>query len=681
VSGVLAVREVSRYDLPPEERAALERLEEGLQGPGPVRWKRADHPAYDALVAARAVMNGEGLAHELRVIGEHLGERVTESGRFDTAGVLAHWAERCDGKADVYMTVNPSRFGATHILKRGRATSDGQIARIRWLPVDYDAVEEPVALREYLDGLGFPEPFVGFSGHGWWLLYRVDQENTPESTDLRRRALAALKDTFAPVDTTSYNASRVMRMFGTLNVKDPSAPVRSRVSYIPLKFEVVPDELLREVAATQQELAEPSPDQGTPASLEPILAKLAERGITIVGKKRAGKPGDVYQLSACPFYPEKNHQRAAALYAWDDGNVHYECLGEACQNENHRILDLLKLLGLRPRAATGVGKVLFASEIVPRKPRITFGGRIVIGELNAAAGREKMGKGLLLARIAADLTTGAMTGTPEIVLYVSAEEQLQTVQRPRLEAAGADLTRVAVLPMGSLGLPDAIPELVKILEEHSTRWWILDPLNKHFSRNMDPDSKRDVAMVLGELEQVAEEHDVTIIGSLHLGRGKEGVAAADAWAHSIEFRRAIRNALLIGKLEADGRDDRTICHQFSNYGTTAPAIHARIVTATNETGAMVLGAEDPFVEADDLFWRPRAMDGSTRAECQARILAIWEGAGRPQTMPSSALSTVGNAYSNGTVARARETVGITVRRESVGQSGIVNVWDFSEATL
>jgi hypothetical protein len=177
-----------------------------------------------------------------------------------------------------------------------------------------------------------------------------------------------------------------------------------------------------------------------------------------------------------------------------------------------------------------------------------------------------------------------------------------------------------------------------------------------------------------------EQHDVTIVGSLHLGRGKEGQAANDAWAHSTEFRRAIRSALLIGRVEADGQDDRTIVHEFSNYGRTGPAIHARI-TEVDETGTMVLGAEDPFVEADDLFWRRKTVDGSTRAECAERILAVWNHAGRPQVMPSSALSTVGNAYSNGTVARARETLGITVRRESVGQSGIVNNWDFSGVTL
>jgi AAA domain len=665
--------------LNPDEQAAWERLLEAF--PQPNRWTRDDHPAYDALVTARAIMNGDGLAHELRVIGEMNGERVTESGRFDTAEILAHWAERCDGKADVYMTVNPSKFSATHILSRGRATSDGQIAKIRWLAIDYDAEEEPVGLREHLDGIGFPEPLVGFSGHGWWLLFRVDQENTKEATELRRRVLAALKTTFPAVDTTSYNASRVMRCFGTLNVKDPSAPIRSRVVSVPREFHVVSDVLLERVAETQPELFEPSPEQGTPAQLEPIVAKLAERGITVLSSKPAGKPGTIHQLSACPFHPDKNHQRAAALYAWDDGNVHFECMGERCQEENHRILDLLDLLGLRAGRAPGNQKVLRAIDVQPREVKTTFGGRIVLNDLNAAAGREKVGKGLYLARLAADLSNGILTDRAETVLYVSAEEQLETVQRPRLEAAEADLERVLLMPMGTLGLPDAIPELVGILEEYGCSWWILDPINKHFSRNMDPDSKRDVAMVLGELAAAANTHQATVIGSIHLGRGKEGVSPADTWAHSMEFRRAIRSSTLIGKIETDGDDERTIVHDFSNYGKTAPAIKAKIITAANGVGAMMLGAVDPFIEPEDLFWRPKASDGSTRRECADRILAVWIHGGRPKTMPSSAMSSVGNAYANTTVSRARQLLGITVRTDSEGKSGIRNLWDFTEVTL
>jgi hypothetical protein len=234
--------------------------------------------------------------------------------------------------------------------------------------------------------------------------------------------------------------------------------------------------------------------------------------------------------------------------------------------------------------------------------------------------------------------------------------------------------------MGTLGLPDAIPELVDILNEYGARWWVLDPVNKHFSRDMDPDSKRDVAMVLGELAAAANTHRATVIGSIHLGRGKEGITPADTWAHSMEFRRAIRSGVMIGKVESDGDDDRTVVHDFSNYGKPARALKAQILSV-NGTGAMMLGAEDPFIEPEDLFWRPKTVDGSTRRECADRIVAVWTAAGRPTTMPASSFSQVAHTYSNGTVARARESLGIVVQKTNDERGRIHYAWDFSEVSF
>jgi hypothetical protein len=45
------------------------------------------------------------------------------------------------------------------------------------------------------------------------------------------------------------------------------------------------------------------------------------------------------------------------------------------------------------------------------------------------------------------------------------------------------------------------------------------------------------------------------------------------------------------------------------------------------------------------------------------------------------MSSVGNAYANTTVSRARQLLGITVRTDSEGKSGIRNLWDFTEVTL
>jgi hypothetical protein len=104
---------------------------------------------------------------------------------------------------------------------------------VDWLGVDVDPVGDEnvfsvaAEINDYLLGLGFPEAGVfGSSGRGFWLLWRVEQDNTPEATDLRRRFLLALKRRWTQVDAATYNASRVARLFGTVNLKN-----RNPVSY------------------------------------------------------------------------------------------------------------------------------------------------------------------------------------------------------------------------------------------------------------------------------------------------------------------------------------------------------------------------------------------------------------------------------------------------------------------
>ena len=306
----------------------------------------------------------------------------------------------------------------------------------------------------------------------------------------------------------------------------------------------MPDSLLEAVAGDAL-LHPPAPATGTKAAaLNVILGKLAERGITVTRTRPLSK-GVARQLSPCPFHPERpSHDTASALYSWDDGNTAFRCLGATCTTEDHRILDLLQLLDLRPvtepaSKTTGKGiRLVAAVDIHPRKVETVWGGRMVRGDLNAFLGDEKIGKGLALAWLTAQITTGELTGTPEMVAYISAEEQTEMVQRPRLEAAGADLNRVFLTNMGSVGLPAAIPELVSAMAEWNISWLLLDPINKQFSHDLNPDAKKDVIYVLGELAVMASVNRITIAGSLHTNRGG-GIAARDKWAHSLEFRRGL----------------------------------------------------------------------------------------------------------------------------------------------
>jgi len=176
----------------------------------------------------------------------------TAAGWFDDPEKVARAAIRWDGKANLYVTVNPvdpSLLGraSNRIAERmNSTTNDLDIIRRDWLFVDIDAVRPPgisstdaelaaawdvtAAVRAYLDGLDWPAPITAMSGNGWYLLYGIDLPNDAASTALVKRVLEGLAARFdtpaAHVDTTTSNASRIMGLVGTLKVKGDPLPDR-----------------------------------------------------------------------------------------------------------------------------------------------------------------------------------------------------------------------------------------------------------------------------------------------------------------------------------------------------------------------------------------------------------------------------------------------------------------------
>lgn len=169
-------------------------------------------------------------------------DKTTASGYFDDFEELAEQAAKLDGRGfAVYVTLNPAdpallaRAQNRVRLHPKATTSDADIVCRRWLPVDFDPVrpadvsstdkEKQAALRrarEVGDHLGerdWPEPVVGDSGNGAHLLYRVDLPNDRESLELVKGVLEALafkfSDEAVSVDTTTANAARIWKLYGT----------------------------------------------------------------------------------------------------------------------------------------------------------------------------------------------------------------------------------------------------------------------------------------------------------------------------------------------------------------------------------------------------------------------------------------------------------------------------------
>jgi len=301
----------------------------------------------------------------------------TDSGYFDNLRTAAEYAARYDGQApDVYFTLNPVSSvllarADNHLRQRTESTtSDTDIIRRRWLPIDCDpkvegrkrpaqissteeehraALDKVRAVREWLTLAGWPDPILADSGNGGALLYCVDMPNDDATTKLITRCLEALahefNDTSAEIDTTVYNAARIWKVYGTHACKGDSTLERphrqAQILEAPSTMKSVELDLLQALA---QLLPEESRD-GRPHAVRDhngnptndIEAWLNNHNLRYRIKDATvnGAPATFYILNPCPF--DSNH-RDARIIQFANGALSFGCFHDSCQSYDWRAL-------------------------------------------------------------------------------------------------------------------------------------------------------------------------------------------------------------------------------------------------------------------------------------------------------------------------------------------------------
>ena len=78
--------------------------------------------------------------------------------------------------------------------------------------------------------MGWPDPVMADSGNGYHALYRIDLPNDDESRDLLKAVLEATAAKFdnqaVKIDRKVYNASRIMKAYGSRACKGDNIPER-----------------------------------------------------------------------------------------------------------------------------------------------------------------------------------------------------------------------------------------------------------------------------------------------------------------------------------------------------------------------------------------------------------------------------------------------------------------------
>lgn len=181
----------------------------------------------DAILATAEFFGGR---REVRLIGDGAVQSIICDGPEE----LARVAGQHNGRRNVYIGLGQTTLppGPRPL---GSAVTAEDIEAIEFLAFDLDPLKgddkmplpgeeelaraEAIELRDELRSRGWSVPVGGSSGAGWWLVVAVEMPNNDETRDVRRSLLWAYKQKYPHLDTSTFDASRVARFFGTDNVK------------------------------------------------------------------------------------------------------------------------------------------------------------------------------------------------------------------------------------------------------------------------------------------------------------------------------------------------------------------------------------------------------------------------------------------------------------------------------
>ena len=242
--------------------------------------------------------------------------------------------------------------------------------------------------------------------------------------------------------------------------------------------------------------------------------------------------------------------------------------------------------------------------------------RIPRGKLTVLDGDPGLGKSTaaldISARIssASPLPDGTCTEYPADVIILSAEDSISDTIRPRLEAAGADISRIRVFRSvneGAGSRPPELPSDLNLLEaliaEDSAQLLVIDPLMAFLSGRIDSHRDQDVRRALHALSATADRTGVALVIIRHLNKAPGG-SPLYRGGGSIGIIGASRSGLLVAPDPSD-EQRRILAVTKSNLSEKAPSLAYRIVGDEKHDCARIVWEGRSDLRAEDLLNPPK----------------------------------------------------------------------------
>lgn len=319
-----------------------------------------------------------------------------------------------------------------------------------------------------------------------------------------------------------------------------------------------------------------------------------------------------------------------------------------------------------------IGQLL--STVEPEEVSWLWPSWLALGKLALADGDPGLGKSAMTLDLAARVSSGKTLPDgaecePAGVVLLSAEDGLADTIRPRLDAAGADTSKILALATVPdedghdrlLSIPEDLPLIEKGIRRVGARLLLVDPLMAFLSGDTNSHRDQDVRRALAPLAGLAEKTGAAVLVVRHLNKG----AAANPLYRgggSIGIIGAARMAFVVGKDPQD-EDRRVLASTKNNLAPPPQSLMFGLTEA--ESGSVRvnwLGASE--VSAKDILGTPQDQEHSDARSEAVEFLndILYEG-----PIPAKqVVEEAGNAgIAEKTLRRAKKILDVMVYRENV----------------
>ncbi|TWU00344.1 hypothetical protein Pla108_12930 [Botrimarina colliarenosi] len=324
-------------------------------------------------------------------------------------------------------------------------------------------------------------------------------------------------------------------------------------------------------------------------------------------------------------------------------------------------------------------------------------GRLPIGSLAMFAGDPGLSKSTLSLDIAARVTRGAEwpdgRGAAQAggVVVLSAEDDAATTIVPRLEAHGADLSKVAIVegvsnrrapadgdptpdrPTRGLSLASDLDLVRDVIDQQGdTRLLVIDPISA-YTPGVDTHRNADVRGLLAPLASLAAWKGITVLCVTHLNKSQGGPAVYRTMG-SLAYIAAARVGHLVAR-DPDDAERRLWLPIKNNLAPDRDGLAYTIVTDELPTGESIgrieWEPEPVLLNADELSpadnsdsGAPRGRRDSRTAEAEAWLTRRLGGGGAIVSRELLDEGSQQEGFGEQTLRKAARRLGVEMRRDA-----------------